>query len=121
MARDVRLPGGRADVRDRSTTVAMHLLRRLLRGEAPRAAAPEPGRRGRGCSWRSTCPRTTRRRWSRGATRCWRGGDGLRPVAPEALHVTLVFLGYLPEKEIPRVASTAFEALEGLSPPRLCA
>jgi len=33
LARDIRLPGGRADVRDRSTTVAMHLLRRLLRGE----------------------------------------------------------------------------------------
>jgi nicotinamide-nucleotide amidase len=33
MLRDTRLPGGRADVRDRSTTVAMHLLRRLLRGE----------------------------------------------------------------------------------------
>ena len=27
------LPGGRADIRDRATTVAMHLLRRLLRGE----------------------------------------------------------------------------------------
>jgi 2'-5' RNA ligase len=35
-------------------------------------------------------------------------------VAVEALHVTLVFLGYLPEKEIGRVASTAFEPLEGL-------
>jgi nicotinamide-nucleotide amidase len=33
MLRDTRLPGGRADVRDRSTTVAMHLLRRMLRGE----------------------------------------------------------------------------------------
>jgi nicotinamide-nucleotide amidase len=33
LLRDTRLPGGRADVRDRSTTVAMHLLRRLLRGE----------------------------------------------------------------------------------------
>jgi nicotinamide-nucleotide amidase len=33
LARDVRLPGGRADIRDRSTTVGMHLLRRLLRGE----------------------------------------------------------------------------------------
>lgn len=33
MVRDTRLPGGRADVRDRSTTVALHLLRRLLRGE----------------------------------------------------------------------------------------
>ena len=33
MVRDTRLPGGRADVRDRSTTVALHLLRRLLRGD----------------------------------------------------------------------------------------
>jgi nicotinamide-nucleotide amidase len=31
---DRRLPGNRAEVRDRSTTVAMHLLRRLLRGDA---------------------------------------------------------------------------------------
>jgi nicotinamide-nucleotide amidase len=35
IARDPRLPGGRADVRDRSVTVAMHLLRMLLRGEEP--------------------------------------------------------------------------------------
>ena len=34
ITRSTRLPGGRADVRDRSTTVAMHLLRRLLVGEA---------------------------------------------------------------------------------------
>ncbi len=33
ITRSVQLPGGRADIRDRSTTVAMHLLRRLLRGE----------------------------------------------------------------------------------------
>ena len=31
---DRRLPGNRAEVRDRSTTVAMHLLRRLLSGDA---------------------------------------------------------------------------------------
>jgi nicotinamide-nucleotide amidase len=30
IARTLRLPGDRADIRDRSTTVAMHLLRRLL-------------------------------------------------------------------------------------------
>ena len=33
IARDVRIPGDRAEIRDRSTTVGMHLLRRLLRGE----------------------------------------------------------------------------------------
>jgi nicotinamide-nucleotide amidase len=33
ITRTVRLPGGRPDVRDRSTTVALHLVRRLLRGE----------------------------------------------------------------------------------------
>lgn len=32
LTRRVRLPGGRSDVRERSTTVAMHLLRRLLTG-----------------------------------------------------------------------------------------
>lgn len=33
LARRLDLPGGRADVRDRTTTLALHLLRRLLRGE----------------------------------------------------------------------------------------
>jgi RNA 2',3'-cyclic 3'-phosphodiesterase len=60
----------------------------------------------------------------RGALVDWRadalaGRADLRPVAPEALHVTLVFLGYLPEKEIATAARTAFEALAGLEPPRL--
>ena len=43
LSRALKLPGGRWDVRDRSTTVAMHLLRRLLLGERdpePEAAAP---------------------------------------------------------------------------------
>jgi nicotinamide-nucleotide amidase len=37
LTRTVRLPGDRADIRDRSTTVAMHMLRRLLatNGDAP--------------------------------------------------------------------------------------
>ena len=34
LTRRARLPGGRADIRDRSVTVAMHLLRRLLLGES---------------------------------------------------------------------------------------
>jgi len=38
MTRSTRLPGGRGDVRDRSTTVAMHLIRRLLRDENAGAA-----------------------------------------------------------------------------------
>jgi nicotinamide-nucleotide amidase len=33
IARDIQLPGDRAEVRDRATAVAMHLLRRALRGE----------------------------------------------------------------------------------------
>jgi 2'-5' RNA ligase len=37
----------------------------------------------------------------------------LRPVAPESLHVTLAFLGYLPEKEIGRLG----EIVEGLRSP----
>jgi nicotinamide-nucleotide amidase len=34
LARDPVLPGNRADIRDRSVVVAMHMLRRALRGEA---------------------------------------------------------------------------------------
>ncbi len=37
LARELRMPGDRAEIRDRSTTVGMHLLRRLLRGEGPPA------------------------------------------------------------------------------------
>ena len=33
LARDPQLPGNRDDVRDRSVSVAMHMIRRLLRGE----------------------------------------------------------------------------------------
>ena len=34
LTRHVQLPGGRFDVRDRATTVAMHMARRLLLGES---------------------------------------------------------------------------------------
>jgi RNA 2',3'-cyclic 3'-phosphodiesterase len=33
----------------------------------------------------------------------------LRVVKPEALHMTLVFLGYHPEKEVKKIAKTAFD------------
>jgi 2'-5' RNA ligase len=36
----------------------------------------------------------------------------LRPVRPESLHLTLVFLGYRPEKEIERIAKAAFDVTE---------
>jgi nicotinamide-nucleotide amidase len=36
ITRSTRMPGGRSDVRDRSVTVSMHLLRRLLLGEGDR-------------------------------------------------------------------------------------
>jgi nicotinamide-nucleotide amidase len=42
ITRSTNLPGGRADIRDRSTTVAMHLVRRLLLGQG--ATSPDaPG------------------------------------------------------------------------------
>ena len=40
LTRSATLPGARFDIRDRSTTVAMHLLRRLLRGEGDELAHP---------------------------------------------------------------------------------
>ncbi len=46
ITRSTRLPGGRADVRDRSTTVALHLIRRLLLGE-PSVELPGATDRGR--------------------------------------------------------------------------
>ena len=47
------------------------------------------------------------------------GRSDLRPVRPEALHVTLVFLGWQDESAAPRIAEAAFAALPGGSPPRL--
>jgi nicotinamide-nucleotide amidase len=43
ITRSLRLPGSRSDIRDRSTTVTMHLLRDLLVGAAP-VANPEASR-----------------------------------------------------------------------------
>jgi nicotinamide-nucleotide amidase len=43
LTRRVNLPGSRADIRDRSVTVAMHLLRRMLLGETDAPAATASG------------------------------------------------------------------------------
>jgi 2'-5' RNA ligase len=54
----------------------------------------------------------------------WRDGllDGrrdLRPVRAEALHVTLVFLGWQDESAAPKIAEAAFGTLPAAPPPRL--
>lgn len=43
LTRSLRLPGGRADVRERAALVAMHLIRRLLTGERDGERSPKPG------------------------------------------------------------------------------
>jgi 2'-5' RNA ligase len=43
----------------------------------------------------------------------------LRPVRPEALHVTLVFLGWQDESAAEGIAEAAFAALPDAAPPRL--
>jgi RNA 2',3'-cyclic 3'-phosphodiesterase len=47
------------------------------------------------------------------------GRDDLRPVAPQALHLTLVFLGWQAEREVARIAGLAARAVEGLPAARL--
>src|SRR3954454_2927940 len=71
LTRSATLPGARVDIRDRSTTVAMHLLRRLLRGEgdAPGAGATRPA-----SSRRWSCPRTRGSRCTPGGRR-WEHGS----------------------------------------------
>jgi RNA 2',3'-cyclic 3'-phosphodiesterase len=49
------------------------------------------------------------------------GRRDLRPVRPEALHVTLVFLGWQDESEAERIAEAAFDALPEGPTPRLTA
>ena len=47
--------------------------------------------------------------------------DDVRPVRPEALHVTLVFLGWQDESAADRIAEAAFGALPAGAAPRLAA
>jgi 2'-5' RNA ligase len=47
------------------------------------------------------------------------GRGDLRPVRPEALHVTLVFLGWQDESAAAKIAEAAFGALPGGARPRL--
>jgi RNA 2',3'-cyclic 3'-phosphodiesterase len=45
--------------------------------------------------------------------------DDLRPVRPEALHVTLVFLGWQDESAAERIAAATFDSVGQGEPPRL--
>ena len=61
---------------------------------------------------------------ARSAVAAWRDGlvegrDDLRPVRPEALHVTLVFLGWQDEAAAETMAQAAFGAAGGLGAPLL--
>lgn len=47
------------------------------------------------------------------------GRDDLRPVRAEALHVTLVFLGWQDESAAERIAAAAFDSVQEPEPPRL--
>ena len=89
-----------------------------------RGQGPAPGRRASGR------PGSPRARLflalepcaeDRTALAAWRdelveGRDDLRPMAADSLHLTLVFLGYRPEKEIDAIAQAAFAAVEQLEP-----
>jgi RNA 2',3'-cyclic 3'-phosphodiesterase len=82
---------------------------------------------------RSAAPRGPRARMfvaldlpedARSALVAWRdqlidGRQDLRPVRAEALHVTLVFLGWQAEKEAKAIAAAAFESCSGMAPPAL--
>ena len=48
-----------------------------------------------------------------------RGRDDLRPVATQALHVTLAFLGYRPEAEVGAIAETVDRAVRACGRARL--
>ena len=97
-------------------------------GDAPAAAPAERGgastserAAARACSSRSTCPRT-----ARAALAAWRdalvaGRDDLRPVRAEALHVTLVFLGWQDESAAEAIARGGASGRAGGPARRCCA
>ncbi len=115
LARNVRVPGGRVEVRDRSTTVAMHMLREFL------------GARTRGLShdqsWRLflalELPPPTRSALAGWTADAVGGREGLRAVPEPSLHVTVVFLGSTPATEVAAIWRAAAAALPATAAPEL--
>ena len=97
--RTVRLPGGRADVRDRTTTVALHMLRALLL-RARRAAT-----RRRSRPLRRARPPGARARDALAAVGAAADPERLAAGRAEALHVTLAFLGSRPPADVAAIAA----------------
>lgn len=93
-----------------------------------RRRSPGPsGRHGRAGSPRARLfvaldlPGDARRSIAEWRDRAIAGRDDLRPVPPEALHVTLCFLGWRPEKEVAQIAAATSDACTGVRAPRLAA
>ena len=113
ITRRTLLPGSRADIRDRSTTVAMHLLRRLLLDAAGGAARRRRSRRagvtGAGATARLfvalELPSAAREALVQWRSEVAGEVSGLRLVRPEDLHATLCFLGSRPVGEIEAISS----------------
>ena len=110
-------PGDRADIRDRSTTVAMHLLRRALRGgrppERPAAALRARRRRARGMFLALDLPEG-----ARAALADWRDGlvagrDDLRPVRRRGSPRDARVPGLAGRAGGRRIAEAAFERCRG--------
>ena len=129
MTRSVNLPGGRADVRDRATTVAMHMLRRALQPRVSAARASDACATALSSSAAQVSHAATARlfvaidppaavreqlaAWARaampaarGAARGRRAGARLRLLEPETMHLTLCFLGARPVQELESIAAT---------------
>jgi 2'-5' RNA ligase len=87
-----------------------------------RARPPEPGRPPRARLFVALeLPAEARAALVDWQERALAGRDDLRAAAPEALHVTLAFLGHRPVAEIKAIAATVERAVADLEPARLAA
>ena len=104
LTRSLQLPGGRLDVRDRSTTVALHLVRRLLDG------TPTCARDVARLFIAVDLPAAVRAALAEFGRAAAAGDAALRAVAPTSLHVTLAFLGHRSLDEIAPLAGVVRNA-----------